>query len=124
MEKAQTLSLIELAGWKEERSMATCTAEFRKTFEDWASTGQPSMQRDGDLPLAAAALMAHAAFVEPERQIAIFDAIADAWIDLTAGDARRALLQERLGLLSPPAPASDAWKTPQVIWDSFWAIAD
>src|SRR5271168_5295703 len=124
MEKAQTLSLIELAGWKEERSMATCTAEFRKTFEDWASTGQPSMQRESDLPLAAAVLMAHAAFVEPERQIAIFDAIAEAWLDLSGGDARRALLQERLEFPGSPLPAAGAWKTPDVIWDAFWAIAD
>ena len=101
--------------------MVTCTAEFRKTFEDWASTGQPSMQREGDLPLAAAALMAHAAFVEPERQIAIFDAIAEAWLDLNGGGARRELLQERLKFLTagPPVSAADAWKTPKVIWDAF-----
>ncbi len=29
--------------------------------------------------------MAHAAFVQPERQIAIFDAIANAWLDLENG---------------------------------------
>jgi ubiquinone biosynthesis protein Coq4 len=106
--------------------VATCTAEFRKTFEDWASTGQPSMQSEGDLPLAAAALMAHAAFVEPERQIAIFDAIAEAWLDLNDGSARRELLQERLGFLTaaPPVSAADTWKTPKVIWDAFWAVAD
>jgi hypothetical protein len=73
--------------------MTACTLEFRATFEDWASTGRPPMQGEGDLPLAAAALMAHAAFVEPERQIAIFDAIAEAWLDSKGGDARRALLQ-------------------------------
>lgn len=106
--------------------MATCTAEFRKTFENWASTGQPSMQSESDLPLAAAALMAHAAFVEPERQIAIFDAIAEAWLDLNGGRARRELLQERLEFLTaaPPVSAADAWKTPKVIWDAFWAVVD
>src|ERR1700675_416161 len=106
---------------KEERSMTACTLEFRATFEDWASTGRPPMQGEGDLPLAAAALMAHAAFVEPERQIAIFDAIAEAWLDSKGGDARRALLQERLRI---PLPAADGWRTPQAIWDAFWAVAD
>jgi ubiquinone biosynthesis protein Coq4 len=106
--------------------MATCTAEFRKAFEDWAATGQPPMQPEGDLPLAAAALMAHAAFVDPERQIAIFDAIAEAWLDSSGADARRALLQERLGFLTaaPAVLPGDAWKTPTAIWDAFWAVAD
>ena len=106
--------------------MATCSADFRKIFEDCAAAGQPSMQRESDLPLAAAVLMAHAAFVEPERQIAIFDAIAEAWLDFSGGDARRALLQERLGFLTanPPVPAADGWKTPKEIWDAFWAVAD
>ena len=106
--------------------MTTCTAEFRQTFEDWAASGRPPMQRESDLPLAAAALMAHAAFVEPERQIAIFDAIADAWLDLGGGDARRTLLQERLAFLTaaPPVAAADSWKTPKAVWDAFWAVAD
>ena len=106
--------------------MPTGTAEIRKTFEGWAATGQPPLQGEGDLPLAAAALMAHAAFVEPERQIAIFDAVAEAWLDESDEDARRALLQERLKFLnkSSPVPAAGAWKTPHVIWDAFWAIAD
>src|SRR5580692_7661008 len=124
MQEAQSFSLIESGGWKEDRSVVTCTAEFRKTFEDWASTGRPPMQGAGDLPLAAAALMAHAAFVEPERQISIFDAIAEAWLDLSGADARRALLQERLGSLSPRLSTAAAWKTPKAIWDAFWAIAD
>jgi ubiquinone biosynthesis protein Coq4 len=104
--------------------MTACTPEFRKTFEDWASTGRPPMQGAGDLPLAAAALMAHAAFVEPERQISIFDAIAEAWLDLSGADARRALRQTRLGSLSPRLSTAAAWKTPKAIWDAFWAIAD
>ncbi|MGO9931718.1 MAG: Coq4 family protein [Steroidobacteraceae bacterium] len=103
--------------------MGTGTAEFRKTFEGWA-TGQPPLGEEADLPLAAAALMAHAAFVEPERQIAIFDALAEAWLDVSGGDSRRALLQERLDFLSTPAPPVGAWGTPGVIWEAFWAIAD
>jgi ubiquinone biosynthesis protein Coq4 len=104
--------------------MTACTPAFRETFEGWASSRRPPMQGAGDLPLAAAALMAHAAFVEPERQIGIFDAIAEAWLDSKGADARRALLQERLGTLSPPLSAADAWKTPKAIWDAFWAVAD
>jgi ubiquinone biosynthesis protein Coq4 len=104
--------------------MATGTAEFRKTFEGWAATGQPPLQGEVDLPMAAAALMAHAAFVEPERQIAIFDAIAEAWLDVSGADARRALLQERLEFQSTRVRAAGAWQTPNAIWDAFWAIAD
>ena len=103
--------------------MPTGTKEFHKTFEGWAATVSPLLD-EGDLPLAAAALMAHAAFVEPEHQIAIFDAIADAWLDVSGGDARRALLQERLEFLNTRVPATGAWQTPDAIWDAFWAIAD
>jgi ubiquinone biosynthesis protein Coq4 len=106
--------------------MATRTAEFYKTFEGWAIAGQPPLQGEGGLPLAAAALMAHAAFVEPERQIAIFDAIAEAWLDFSDEDARRALLQEKLPFLvaRSKVPAAGAWETPSVIWDAFWAVAE
>jgi Coenzyme Q (ubiquinone) biosynthesis protein Coq4 len=106
--------------------MATGTPEFRKTFEGWAAAGQPPLRDEGDLPVAAAVLMAHAAFVEPERQIAIFDALAEAWLDVSGVDARCELLHGRLEFLniSSQVPADGAWKTPHAIWDAFWAIAD
>jgi hypothetical protein len=103
--------------------MATGTTEFRKTFEGWAATASP-LRDEADLPLVAAALMAHAAFVEPQRQIAIFDAIAEAWLDVSGEDERRELLQERLEFQSTPVPSTGTWKTPDAIWDAFWAIAD
>jgi hypothetical protein len=59
--------------------MALTTPVFREDFEFWAKTGAPPLESP---PLAAAALMSHAAFAQPERQIAIFDAIASAWLDL------------------------------------------
>lgn len=106
--------------------MATGTAEFRKTFERWAAAGRPALGAEADLPLAAAALMAHAAFVEPERQIAIFDAIAEAWLDASGAAARCALLQAKLDFpnSSSPVAAAGTWVTPAAIWDAFWAIAD
>jgi ubiquinone biosynthesis protein Coq4 len=106
--------------------MATCTAEFHKTFEDWAEAGQPPLQGEGALPLAAAALMAHAAFVEPQRQIAIFDAIAEAWLDFGDEEARRTVLRKRLKFLniSTQVRTPVGWETPNAIWDAFWAIAD
>ena len=60
--------------------MALTTSKFREDFELGCRTGVPPLEKSP--PLAAAVLMAHAAFVQPERQIAIFDAIADAWLDL------------------------------------------
>jgi ubiquinone biosynthesis protein Coq4 len=101
--------------------MALTTLKFREDFERWSGTGAPSLE---DPPLAAAVLMAHAAFVQPERQIAIFDAIAHAWLDLDSAD-RAAYLRGQLAWLEAPASASpDDWKTPRAVWDAFWAVVD
>jgi ubiquinone biosynthesis protein Coq4 len=54
-------------------------------------------------------LMTHAAFVEPERQIAIFfDAIANAWLEVNDAAARAASLRQqgwRHGRCAPPLMA-------------------
>jgi ubiquinone biosynthesis protein Coq4 len=101
--------------------MPLANAEFRREFESWAASGTPPST--ASLPLAAAALMSHAAFVEPVRQIAIFDAIASAWLDLTAELDRAALLERELRF--PPATnSSGGWQTPRAVWDAFWAIVD
>jgi ubiquinone biosynthesis protein Coq4 len=100
--------------------MPLANAEFRAEFESRAASGRPP---PGSLPMAAAALMAHAAFVEPVRQIAIFDAIAAAWLDLATEKDRAALLGREL--LFPAAPdAAGGWMTPRPVWDAFWAIVD
>jgi ubiquinone biosynthesis protein Coq4 len=101
--------------------MPFADAEFRAGFESWAASGSPPLS--GSLPLAAAALMTHAAFVEPVRQIAVFDAIAAAWLDLATDEDRAALLGRELKF--PPAPDSSiGWQTPRAVWDAFWAIVD
>jgi len=75
--------------------MALTTPKFREDFELACRTGVPALEES--LPLAAAVLMAHAAFVQPERQIAIFDAIAETWLDLEKGADRAACLRRRAG---------------------------
>jgi ubiquinone biosynthesis protein Coq4 len=99
--------------------MPLATAEFRHDFEAWAASGKPP----STAPLAAAALMSHAAFVEPVRQIAIFDAIAAAWLDLSTDQDRAALLGRELQFPAA-ADSSGNWKTPRAVWDAFWAIVD
>jgi ubiquinone biosynthesis protein Coq4 len=101
--------------------MALTTLQLREDFERLAGTGAPPLD---DPPFAAAVLMAHAAFVEPERQIAIFDAIANAWLDLDQAD-RAACLRGQLKWLDAPAPQSPGgWHTPRAVWDAFWAVVD
>src|SRR5258708_16013543 len=68
-------------------------------------------------------LMTHAAFVQPEGQIAIFDAIANAWLDVDDADERAPSLRRQLPWLAQPAPSSD-WTTPRAAWDAFWGVVD
>lgn len=75
---------------------------------------------DAGPALLSAMLMAHAAFAEPERQIGIFDALADAWLDLPP-DARVDHLRRTLPFLSDDGATGRA--LPRALWDSFWAIA-
>jgi ubiquinone biosynthesis protein Coq4 len=101
--------------------MTLTTPEFRENFERLSRTGAPPLE---DPPFAAAVLMAHAAFVEPERQIAVFDAIAHAWLELNAAD-RAAYLRGQFKWLEAPAPAAPSgWTTPRAVWDAFWAVVD
>jgi len=101
--------------------MALTTLELREDFERLSGTGAPPLE---DPPFAAAVLMAHAAFVEPERQIAVFDAIASAWLDLDPAD-RAGYLRGQLKWLDAPAPASSGnWQTPRAVWDAFWDVVD
>lgn len=100
--------------------MALTTAKFREDFELWSHSGVPPL----DSPLAAATLMAHAAFVQPERQIAIFDAIANAWLDLKEPE-RAAALQGLAWISAPQSRDSmEGWNTPRAVWDAFWSVVD
>ena len=101
--------------------MALTTSTFREDFELGCRTGIPPLEASP--PLAAAMLMAHAAFVQPERQIAIFDAIAGAWLDLDEDADRRESLQRQLPWLSAP-PVIEEWQTPRAVWGAFWGVVD
>jgi ubiquinone biosynthesis protein Coq4 len=101
--------------------MARTTAKFREDFEFGCRSGVPAP--DASPPLTAAVLMAHAAFVQPERQIAIFDAIANAWLDLANDSDRTASLRRQLAWLSAPAVIEE-WQTPRAVWDAFWSVVD
>jgi ubiquinone biosynthesis protein Coq4 len=101
--------------------MALTTAKFREDFELACRTGIPPLEAEP--PLAAAMLMAHAAFVQPERQIAIFDAIANVWLDLEPESDRMASLRRQLSWLSAP-PVIEQWQTPRAVWDAFWSVVD
>src|ERR1700761_5339148 len=100
--------------------MALTTAKFREEFELWSKTGVPPLESP---PLAAAVLMSHAAFVQPERQIGIFDAIANAWLDIDSEPERVAALKQQLPWLSEQA-ALESWTTPRGVWDAFWGVVD
>lgn len=76
---------------------------------DPAAAGSPA--------LGLAALMAHAAFVDPESQMSIFDAIAAA-LQATP-DAAGRLAQ----VIAALPPASFTRTLPPPLWDAFWAIA-
>jgi ubiquinone biosynthesis protein Coq4 len=100
--------------------MELTTSKFREDFELGCRTGVPTP--GASLPLTVAVLMAHAAFVQPERQIAIFDAIANAWLDLEKEPDRAASLRHQLSWLG--APAVEEWQTPRAVWDAFWSVVE
>jgi ubiquinone biosynthesis protein Coq4 len=101
--------------------MALTTTKFRQDFEFYCRTGIPPLEES--TPLAAAALMAHAAFVQPERHIAVFDAIAGAWLDLERAADRAASLRQQLSWLTAP-PVVEEWQTPDAVWKAFWSVVD
>ncbi len=101
--------------------MALTTSIFREDFELRCRSGVPPLEASP--PLAAAILMTHAAFVQPERQIAIFDAIASAWLDLGEDADRTESLQVALPWLTAP-PDMEEWQTPRPVWDAFWGVVD
>lgn len=100
--------------------MPLTTWKFREEFELWSKTGAPPPDSP---PLAAAVLMSHAAFAQPERQIAIFDAIASAWLDIDDAGERPASLKRQLPWLREDAPL-ESWTTPRAVWDAFWGVVD
>jgi ubiquinone biosynthesis protein Coq4 len=100
--------------------MALTSPKFREEFELWSKTGVSPLESP---PLAAAILMSHAAFVQPERQIAIFDAIANAWLGIDQEAERAASLKRQLPWLTQNAPL-ESWTTPRGVWDAFWAVVD
>jgi ubiquinone biosynthesis protein Coq4 len=101
--------------------MALSTMKFRQDFERWSHLGAPPLE---NLPLAAAALMTHAAFVEPERQILIFDTIASAWLDHSSEVERAAALRHPLAWIDHGGDELGGWHTPRAVWDSFWGVVD
>jgi ubiquinone biosynthesis protein Coq4 len=101
--------------------MGLSTMQFRQDFERWSHTGAPPLE---NLPLAGAALMTHAAFVEPERQIAIFDAIASGWLDHSNEAERAASLRQQLPWLNEDSDQAGGWRTPRAVWDAFWSVVD
>jgi ubiquinone biosynthesis protein Coq4 len=101
--------------------MALTTSKFREDFELGCRTGIPPLEASP--PMTAAVLMAHAAFVQPERQIAIFDAIANAWLDLDNDTDRAASLRHHLSWLTAPAVIEE-WQTPRAVWNAFWSVVD
>jgi ubiquinone biosynthesis protein Coq4 len=96
------------------------TPESRVEFQNWA-TGL-DLPLDTSPTLAAAALMAHAAFIEPERQIAIFDTLANAWLDHEP-DQRGAILANQLAFLGAQRNAGGR-QAPQTLWDAFWKVME
>ena len=100
--------------------MALATSKFREDFALASCTGVPPLDSP---PLAAAMLMTHAAFVEPERQLAIFDAIAHAWLDVNDAAARTASLRRLPWLKEATVPESE-WTPPRAVWDAFWGVVD
>lgn len=78
----------------------------RHRFEAHAEAG--TVPVGARLAEAAALLMTHAAFVDPENQVATFDALARA--------------QAGAALELPPGLA--ARRVPRALWDGFWDIAD
>jgi ubiquinone biosynthesis protein Coq4 len=106
--------------------MPLTTSQFRRDFERDAAGGVPSLDSPpfDSPPLAAAMLMAHAAFAQPERQIAVFDAIATAWLDVDEAGQRAASLRQQLQWLTDTSAPSSDWQTPQAVWDAFWSVVD
>ena len=100
--------------------MALTTAKFREDFERCSNTGVPPLDSPAH---AAAVLMSHAAFAQPERQIAIFDAIASAWLDLGGERERADSLRRQLPWLTQDAK-TETWSTPRAVWDAFWSVVD
>ncbi len=93
-------------------------ADVRRTFEAEVESGRVDLSLG--LERAAAALMAHAAFVDPRAVPAVFDNLARAFLD-EAPAARAPALRAGLPLLTQGSPAARA--LPRPLWEAFWAIA-
>ncbi|WP_448579572.1 hypothetical protein, partial [Thermaurantiacus sp.] len=92
-------------------------ADIRDAFEADVESGRIDLA--AGFERAAAALMAHAAFVDPRAVPAVFDALARA-IDVPP-EARARALAADLPWLASASPAARALPWP--LWDDFWAIA-
>lgn len=93
------------------------TAAERSAFEEAVETGRIA---PGAEPWCAAALMAHAAFVDPRAVPAVFDTLARAILDSPPA-ARAEVLASGLPFLAEGSPA--ARPLPRALWEAFWAIA-
>ncbi|WP_448581237.1 Coq4 family protein [Thermaurantiacus sp.] len=91
--------------------------EVRALFEAEVESGRINLH--AGFERAAAALMAHTAFVDPRAVPAVFDALARA-LDVPP-DARAEALAADLGFLATGSPAERT--LPRPLWDAFWAIA-
>jgi len=96
-------------------------ATTRAQFEKWTATGQPNLR---DAPaLGYGALMAHAAFVRPERTVAIFDALAHATAASADPATRADWLEAALPFTMSESTADPAGRSvPAALWDAFWAV--
>lgn len=92
-------------------------ASVREEFTQWAETGRVPLSTHPELAIAA--LMAHAAFVDPVSQVAIFDAVADAVAASDDSAARAASIIRALPWVATGKP-SVAVAAP--LWDGFWQL--
>ncbi|MCS6987589.1 MAG: Coq4 family protein [Sphingomonadaceae bacterium] len=93
------------------------TPEDGRPFRTEIETGR--LAPDSPLPRAAAALMAHAAFVDPGSTFPVFDALAAAVLDGSPDQARDTLLE---GLPWTATGSAAARPVPEALWDGFWAL--
>lgn len=90
---------------------------MRNEFETWVETGQPPLEEQPILGLAA--LMTTAAFVDPVAQVPIFDAIAAATLASNDSAERAAQITEALPWVKAGKPRI---ALPRPLWDGFWNI--
>lgn len=95
----------------------TMDLAMQNEFETWVETGQPPLEEQPILGIAA--LMTTAAFVDPVAQVPIFDAIAAATLASNDSVQRAAEITEALPWVKTGKPRI---ALPRPLWDGFWNI--